>query len=396
MKFAHISDVHIGGWRESKLTELGILAFENVIEICIKENTAFLLIAGDLFNTSMPSIDLIKRTASILKKLKNKAISCYIIPGSHDYSPSGKTMLDVLEKAGLVENVVKLDKNKLKFTLDKTGIKITGLYGKKGALESFTYKNLDKKNLEQEKGFKIFMFHTLLNELKPKDLEMVEADSISILPKNFDYYAGGHPHFVYSKKHKGYGIINYPGPLFPNNFKELEELKNGGMYLVEVKGKETNIKHIPIKIKDVLSFDINADNKNPKDIEKEVLDISKKNVKDKIVTLRIAGILREGKPSDINFNEILNKFDVYYILKNTTKLKAKEFEDTKTSIRENIEEEIINENLGKLKIMNKNEEKKIILELINILNKDKNEGETNVTFENRIIEDVDKILKDDN
>ncbi len=168
------------------------------------------------------------------------------------------------------------------------------------------------------------------------------------------------------------------------------------MYLVEVKGKETNIKHIPIKIKDVLSFDINADNKNPKDIEKEVLDISKKNVKDKIVTLRIAGILREGKPSDINFNEILNKFDVYYILKNTTKLKAKEFEDTKTSIRENIEEEIINENLGKLKIMNKNEEKKIILELINILNKDKNEGETNVTFENRIIEDVDKILKDDN
>ena len=46
--------------------------------------------------------------------------------------------------------------------------------------------------------------------------------------------------------------------------------------------------------------------------------------------------------------------------------------------------------------MNKNEEKKIILELINILNKDKNEGETNVTFENRIIEDVDKILKDDN
>ena len=38
-------------------------------------------------------------------------IEVYVIPGSHDFSPSGKTMLDVLENSGLVINVNKMDNN---------------------------------------------------------------------------------------------------------------------------------------------------------------------------------------------------------------------------------------------------------------------------------------------
>ena len=48
-----------------------------------------------------------------------------------------------------------------------------------------------------------------------------------------------------------------------------------------------------------------------KEIYQDVLrEIS--NVEDCIVTLRIEGMLKEGKPSDINFNEIIDKLGAYY------------------------------------------------------------------------------------
>src|SRR3989344_5387101 len=167
MKFAHLSDVHIGGWREPKLRELNLLTFKRAIEICINEHVAF---------------DLIKDVTSELEKLRKSDIEVYIIPGSHDFSPSNKTMIDVLENAGLCINVMKVneinDKLHLEFTVDKTNTKIAGIYGRRSSLEKEQYKKLDKTNLENEKGFKIFMFHSLISELKPEFLEMIESDPL--------------------------------------------------------------------------------------------------------------------------------------------------------------------------------------------------------------------------
>ncbi|MBA3064689.1 hypothetical protein FP803_04595, partial [Candidatus Woesearchaeota archaeon] len=83
----------------------------------------FVLIAGDLFNTALPGIDALKIVVTKLKELKDNNIPSYVIPGSHDFSPSGKTMIDVLENAGLLVNVMKGkiidEKLNLEFTIDK-------------------------------------------------------------------------------------------------------------------------------------------------------------------------------------------------------------------------------------------------------------------------------------
>ena len=34
------------------------------------------------------------------------------------------------------------------------------------------------------------MFHTALTEFKPEELDSMESQPLSLLPKNFDYYAG--------------------------------------------------------------------------------------------------------------------------------------------------------------------------------------------------------------
>ena len=210
MKFAHIADCHIGSWKDLRLRNANTKAFERAIDKCIESQVDFVLISGDLFNTSMPAIDELKVVVQKLKELKDKDIQVYIIAGSHDFSPSGKTMLDVLESAGLLINVAKGEivdnKLKLKFTIDKkTNAKITGMIGRRGSLEKEYYRNLIKDNLEKEPGYKIFLFHSLLSELKPKDMDKVESQPLSFLPKHFDYYAGGHPHFVFHTKEKDYG-----------------------------------------------------------------------------------------------------------------------------------------------------------------------------------------------
>nr|MBI4156997.1 DNA repair exonuclease [Candidatus Woesearchaeota archaeon] len=394
MKFAHLADCHIGGWREEKLKDLTIQAFSNAVDKIIEENVGFVIIAGDLFNTALPNIDLIKEAADILRRFKEKEIEVYLVPGSHDYSYSGKTMLDVFEKSGLIHNVMKLNDNKLEFTEDKTGVKITGMMGKRGGLDKHDYEKLDKENLESEEGFKIFLFHALLSELKTKDMEKIFSMEISSLPRNFNYYAGGHPHFVkvvdYDK-----GKLAYTGPLFPNSFDELEELGNGGFYVVDDK---LNVKRIEVKLKDVLKFKFNADNKSVKELEEEIIyEILSKDIKGKIVLIRIDGVLSSGKPSDLDIKGILSRLnEAYVVLRNTNKFSSKEFEEVEIEHGdiEDIENNVIKEHLGQIKIydFDKIKEQDFVKNLIHFLDKEKMENETNFDFENRIILELKKIL----
>ena len=390
MKFAHFADCHIGGWRDERLKELSIQSFEKAVEVCIKENTAFVLIAGDLFNNALPSIDVLKRAANALNKLREHDIAVYCIAGSHDYSVSGKTILEVLENAGLIEDVAKFQDNKLRFTIDKTNTKITGIMGLKGSLEYSYYNNLNRKELEQESGFKIFMFHTTIDEYKPKEFENISGLNLNKLPKGFNYYAGGHVHYILERDYDK-GKLVYPGPLFPNNFSELEEYKNGGFYLVDVNhnahdnNHDLDLKYVKIKLKDVKVFSINAENKNIEYVEKEIGKID--DFEDKIILLRIYGCLKEGKISDINLRGLTDKFkDAYAVLKNTSKLTSKEFEEIYIEDDVNIEENMINN----LEDTGFNE---IITSLVEALNKEKYEDEKNVDFEKRVLRDVLEILR---
>ena len=74
------------------------------------------------------------------------------------------------------------------------------MLGKKGSLEKEYYQALDKENLEKETGYKIFLFHSALTEFKPEELKDIESHPLSLLPKNFNYYAGGHVHYVFDKE----------------------------------------------------------------------------------------------------------------------------------------------------------------------------------------------------
>ncbi len=403
MKFSHIADCHIGSYRDERMRNLTIEAFRNAIDISISENVDFLLISGDLFNTSIPSIDSLKAVTIELKRLLDEKIPVYVIAGSHDFSPSGKTMLDVLDNAGLCKNVVKGSVNEegllsLKVTVDpKTNIKIAGMIGKRGTLERSYYKSLDTSSLEKLDGFKIFMFHSAITELKPKELDNMESAPMSFLPKGFNYYAGGHVHSVIkvSSKELG-GVIAYPGPLFPNSFSELETLKKGGFYIFDSSIPEL-LKFVPVETRPVFPVVLDATNMSPNSVSDKLIEYSKNNVRDKIVLLRIKGKLVSGRSSDIDMKSIFEEFydsGAYFVMKNTASLVSEEFQEISVdsaSIHD-IEEKVVKENIGQFKFSKLKFDSEVelekSLEMLEILDVEKQDGENQKEFEERIIDNL--------
>jgi len=397
-----MADVHIGSFRDPKLKDLATDAFIKAIKISIDKKVDFIIIAGDLFNTALPGIDNLKSVVKEFKILNELHIPIYVVPGSHDYSPSGKTMIDVLEEAGLLYNVFKgkvvNDKLQLKFTQDKkTGVKLTGILGRRGTLEKLFYQDLDLENLEKEHGFKIFLFHTSITELKSSNKAMMDSTDVSYLPKGFDYYAGGHVHIIKEYSFKDHKNVVYPGPLFPANFEELEELGNGGFYIYD-NGK---LEREEIVIKEVFKMSIDCEHKSPEEVNELIYaKLMGKELTNTIVLLRIAGKLKTGKVSDIDFKEIFSKCynqGAFFVMRNTVKVVSSEYEEINISqsTPEDVEEIMIKEHLGQIKVtgFDVNKESRITTTLMDILSSEKHEGEKVSEYEDRVKKEVDKILE---
>lgn len=392
MKFAHISDCHLGCWRQKEMQKLNLEAFKFAIDICIEEKVSFVIIAGDLFDIAIPPIEILKEAAAKLKELSDNNIPCYIVPGSHDFSVSGKSMIHVLEKAGLLYDVTK--------NIETENYFIAGFGGEKKGLEIKKIKNIKEIKVEELNKLKILILHTTLTEM---NLPFVESISINELPEGFNYYASGHIHdkkILIKEKNK---VVAYPGVLFPCNFNELEKNGEGSFFIIDY--DENNkiikeIKEIAIKLKETLPIEIDANNETSQSLYNKIIGtLENKEIKNKIILLRVFGTLASGKPSEINFKEIeqelLNK-GAYCILRNTSKLTTKEFEleckeikIDSTDIFE-IERSIIREMI-KQNIISSEDENKII-ELMKHLDIEKTEGETNETFASRIFNDLIKKL----
>lgn len=384
VKFAHIADVHLGGWKQQPLQELNLHSFKKAMEICIKEKVEFVLIAGDLFDSAFPPIDILKEAFAEFRKLKDAKIPCFLIAGSHDYSVSGKTFLDVLEKAGFCKNVADFEEKDGKILLNPTIYKGVAIYGYPGKTSNMEISDLRRVKLNESPGmFKIFMLHTTIDKAKG-DLP-IDALETSRVP-SADYYAMGHLHIDFQ-----YENFVYPGPVFPNNFQELEYLEHGRFYIVDT-DNEINLKKIDLKIKQVVSLNIEVKNALLA-TGKIISELEKRDIEDKIVLLRIRGVLESGKNSDIKFSQIeeaVKKKNAYFLLRNTHELKTKETElEVEIGETENIEEETIKLYSGQ----NSSDFNKTISYLMNSLSTEKQEGETTESFTRRLLDETKKILE---
>ncbi len=315
-KFAHISDCHIGVWRDPRLRELNDRAFEKAIELAIKSQVDFVIISGDIFDIGIPEMTSVRSAVRKLRELADQNIPAYVVYGSHDYSPTTVSVVDVLTSAGLFVNVGEFsDTNKGKISLkpvidEKTGVKIAGLPARKRGIEASFYKELEKEARGEENTkriFSIFVFHASVNELQSLNIPADQNVSIEELPSGFSYYAGGHLH----KRSKGNldgAPVVYPGPLFGTSYLDLEmsaKGENRGFAIVEFNDRKVSkIDFLELDLPKILAKTFSGENKTTELLRSEIHDFVSKeslDVKGSIILLKVRGVLSSGKPTDIDW-----------------------------------------------------------------------------------------------
>lgn len=335
-KFAHMADAHLGAHREPNLQKVELATFDAAMKKCVEAGVDFVLICGDLFHVGIPDLAVVNSAIRSMMYVRRRGIPVYAIYGSHDYTPNGTSVIDLLNTAGVLTNVFKPSFEggtlRLGVTTDEsTGAKIVGISARKIGLESRYFDQLDRESLERESGFKVFAFHSGLTELKPPHLSEMETVNSDLLPKGFDYYAGGHIHERGEFRLPGLTNIVFPGPLFTGYGRDLEATARGekrGFYIVKFDRQVTGWNFVPVSTLETVFRDYDLTGRNALDagatISGDVVDM---NVSGKLVVLKAYGELAGGRVSDVGLPGIksgLLQRGALHVYLNRSALKSKE------------------------------------------------------------------------
>ena len=119
-RFVHGADFHLGapislrstppGW-SSLLETLDNRLLERFTEVCCQEAADFVLLAGDIFDSSHPSLRVQRLFVQAMERLDQAGVDCFLIEGNHD--------------AGVWEHFAfSLPNNVHRFGTDLTGVRI--------------------------------------------------------------------------------------------------------------------------------------------------------------------------------------------------------------------------------------------------------------------------------
>ncbi|MBC7321239.1 DNA repair exonuclease, partial [bacterium] len=284
-------------------------SFKEAIKESVNSKVDFIVISGDFFHSNIPNMEVVKEAAKVLKDLKEAEIPVYVCYGSHDYSPTRTSMIDVLESAGLLKRVDNIRRGEKGYTLDfikdpVTGAKLTGISARRMSMEIEQFKYLNKESLESEEGFKIFLFHSAITELKPAYLSEMESIPLSLFPRGFDYYAGGHLHERIEKYEEDYGLIVYPGPLLGSYATDLEANAKGkerGFYIVEFDDTIKGVSFLPLDLVEYEYFGYDVTGKSSQEAMDDIIsELQVYDVDGKVVMVKIWGELSSGKTAEID------------------------------------------------------------------------------------------------
>lgn len=409
-KFAHLSDIHIGAFRQPELRSLLLDAFELAIDRCISERVAFIILAGDIFDSNIPDLGSVRRAAEKMKEGIDSGIRFYAIYGSHDFSPNFSSIVDVLDGAGVFRKAEEMStvdgQTTLTFVKDPSGPKICGISGRKLSLDRDAYAVLNRQKLETEPGFKIFVFHGAIEELKPQSLEKMEAMPVSYLPSGFNYYAGGHVHSHAVKTLPGHPNIAFSGPLFATDYTELLRLAHGesrGFYLVDFNDDGiSNVEFVPIRVCEVVELRYSAAGKTSSQASEELMTLaSQAEVRGKVTLLTVEGELANGKTSDINFLAIRRRLSTsgpISVLSNFSRLTSREQatdsrppRPTQVTERELFEREIVHAKSEEPRLRGE-KGVELAIDLLRALKEGRKENENKGDYEDRVVRTGGEVL----
>ena len=241
MRFAHLSDTHLG------YRDLGILEreedyyieFERTVDRIIELDVDFVVHSGDLFQHSKPSTDPLLAFQKELIKLNKAGIPVYAISGNHDsrLRTKAKPPLLLFKQLGL--NFITLKDN----YFEKDNVLICGVpYRPSSKYDELIEMMNELAELAKNYDKSILLLHQGIIEWLPEGEINLED-----LPKDFDYYAMGHLHNFHEEEY-GKGYVIYPGSLELDNVNENFKKYGKGFCVVDLSGEKPVVDRIQMDL----------------------------------------------------------------------------------------------------------------------------------------------------
>lgn len=102
MKFIHLSDLHLGKRvNEFSMIEDQTFILKKILGIVKKEEPDGVLIAGDVYDKSIPSVEAVELFDDFLKQLARQRVQVFVISGNHDSAERLAFAAELIEPSGI-------------------------------------------------------------------------------------------------------------------------------------------------------------------------------------------------------------------------------------------------------------------------------------------------------
>lgn len=261
MRFMHLSDLHLGKKVNGySMIEDQKYIINNILEIIDNENIESVIIAGDVYDKSVPPVDAVELFNDFLEELENRNLYVFVISGNHD-SP---------ERIAFGNSFMR--KSKIFFSPVYNGeineIELNDEYGKINIWMLPFIKPLNVRKVYEDKVINTYndAVKTVIDNLKidtnernimithqfvtgadrtdSEEISVGGSDNIDVSNfDKFDYTALGHIHRPQNCKSER---VRYSGTPLKYSFSEAKDKKSAT--IIDIKEKNNiSIKTVPFK-----------------------------------------------------------------------------------------------------------------------------------------------------
>lgn len=300
-------------------------------QIIREEASDIVLLAGDLFDSRLPTPEILHQAFELFSFLSSQpksslsleriskqgtkpesftGIPIIAIHGTHEYrGKEYKNVLQLMAGAGF------LVYQHGETILAEKGSERLAVYGLGGVPEKKALDVLRLANPKpQENAFNAFMFHQSVKEFLPFADDMIATISLADLPKGFDLIIDGHIHLKNELTLESSTRMLFPGSTITTQMKKSESDTPKGVYFLDLKTRALDFKPIPNQRK--LFYKKMSFEKAPASL---ILETVKAFIREclkepltltPLIRVKIVGSLEEGiKPEDLSLKEIEKEFE---------------------------------------------------------------------------------------
>ena len=260
MKFIHISDLHLGKrLYETSLIEDQQAILKEILDVIDAEAPAGILIAGDVYDKSMPSAEAVSLFDWFLAQLAQRQLQVFIISGNHD-SPEriafGSQIMDAVGihlspvyDGKIVPTTLKDEEGEVNVYLLPfvKPLHVRRFYGDE-KMDTYTDAMriaIDKMNVDYKKRNVLVAHQFVTGATRSESEESVGGlDNVdATVFEGFDYVALGHLH---GAQHCGSQKIRYSGTPLKYSFAEAEDVKSVTVVTLNKKGEDAEIRTVEL------------------------------------------------------------------------------------------------------------------------------------------------------